>query len=119
MEKHIIKECSIHGKVSHFKRPDTKTSYRCTKCATDSVIKRRKELIEKAKAYKGNCCQKCGYNKCDSALEFHHIDPSTKLFGISQDGSTRSWIRIKSEVDKCVLVCANCHREIHEGLIDC
>ena len=69
--------------------------------------------------YKGGKCQCCGYNRCLGALEFHHIDPSSKDFGISSKGYTRSWDKVKSELDKCVLVCANCHREIHEGITEC
>ncbi len=54
----------------------------------------------------------CGYNKCLSALEFHHIDPLKKDFNISQFRTT-SFESIKKELDKCDLLCANCHREIH------
>jgi hypothetical protein len=70
-------------------------------------------------AYKGSKCQCCGYNKHVGALEFHHIDPSKKDFGISAKGYTRSWENVRKELDKCVLVCANCHREIHAGITDC
>lgn len=67
--------------------------------------------------YKRNKCCICGYNKCKSALEFHHLDPKQKDFGISAKGYTRSWEKIKEELDKCIMVCANCHREIHDGLV--
>jgi len=71
---------------------------------------------EQALEYMGNCCKKCGYDKCKSALEFHHLDETKKDFGISQDGNTRTWDQVKKELDKCVLLCANCHREIHARL---
>ena len=64
--------------------------------------------------YKGGACERCGYNRCPEALEFHHLDESTKDFQIS--GTTRSWDKMKAEADKCILVCANCHREIHSGM---
>ena len=67
--------------------------------------------------YKGGKCECCGYDKCVSALEFHHLDSSTKEFGIGQKGYTRSWDKNKEELDKCILVCANCHIEIHCGLV--
>ena len=70
----------------------------------------KKRLIE----YKGGKCQICGYNKCQDALEFHHLDPSKKDYNVS--GGTKSFNTLKSEVDKCILVCANCHREIHSGI---
>ena len=65
--------------------------------------------------YKGGKCQVCGYNRCINALEFHHINPKEKDFTIS--GGTKSFNTLKLEVDKCILVCSNCHREIHAGLI--
>ena len=72
----------------------------------------------KAKAieYKGGKCIVCGYNKTPRALHFHHLDPSQKDFGIS--GSTKSFEKLKPELDKCVLLCANCHSEVHDGLIN-
>ena len=70
----------------------------------------------KAIEYKGGKCVICGYNKSVRALQFHHVDPSQKDFGIS--GSTKSFEKLKPELDKCVLVCANCHAEIHDKLIN-
>ena len=70
-----------------------------------------------AVAYKGGKCVFCGYKKTIAALDFHHVDEKTKDFGLSQRGLTRSWKRIKKELDKCILVCANCHREIHSGVL--
>ena len=60
----------------------------------------------------------CGYTRCVRALKFHHLDPTGKEFSISAAGFTRSWEKVKAELDKCVLVCGNHHDEIHEGLID-
>lgn len=79
-----------------------------------SVDKRRKKLKILAIEYKGGKCEKCGYDKCKAALEFHHLDPNEKDFGIASKGYTRSWEAVKKELDKCIMVCANCHREIHE-----
>jgi DNA-binding CsgD family transcriptional regulator len=76
----------------------------------------RQRRKEKAIEYKGGKCIACGYNKCIRALNFHHLDPNEKDFGISS-GNTRSWEKTKIELDKCILVCSNCHAEIHEGLI--
>ena len=55
-------------------------------------------------------------NKSIRALQFHHLDPTQKDFGIS--GTTKSFEKLKPELDKCVLLCANCHGEVHEGLLD-
>ncbi len=78
-----------------------------------AVRKRRKKVRQMAIEYKGGKCQTCGYSKCIEALEFHHADSSEKDFSISEKGYTRSWKRVREELDKCILVCANCHREIH------
>ena len=81
-----------------------------------AVAKRRKKIRDMAVARKGGKCQCCGYDRCPGALEFHHPDPTNKDFGISMDGMTRSWNRVRKEIEKCVLICANCHREIHAGI---
>jgi hypothetical protein len=56
---------------------------------------------------------RCGYDRCLEALEFHHIASGEKDFGISARGHSRSWEKTRQELDKCILLCANCHREIH------
>ncbi|MDP2924154.1 MAG: hypothetical protein Q8O30_10625 [Candidatus Omnitrophota bacterium] len=81
-----------------------------------AVHKRRKKIRTMAVECKGGKCEKCGYDKCIDALEFHHRDHNAKDFSISKKGYTRSWQRVKEEIDKCMLVCANCHREIHTQL---
>lgn len=81
-----------------------------------AVSQRRKKLREMARDYKGGKCIVCGYNKCRRALSFHHLNPKEKDFDLSSRGLTRSWERIKKEIDKCVLLRANCHMEIHDGV---
>jgi biotin operon repressor len=82
-----------------------------------AVQRRRLKIKGMAVEYKGGKCKCCGYSKYQGALEFHHLDPSEKDFNFSQKGHCRSWEKVKIELDKCILVCANCHREIHAGLI--
>lgn len=77
--------------------------------------KYRNTIKQRLVEYKGGKCQICGYNRCINALEFHHLNPKEKDFTIS--GGTKSFDSLKPEVDKCILVCSNCHREIHAGLI--
>ena len=93
---------------------------RDTRCYADrrqyliaAVHKRRKKIRQMAIEYKGGACKHCGYDRCIDALEFHHTNSSKKDFSISRKGHTRSWSRVKEELDKCILLCANCHREIH------
>jgi hypothetical protein len=112
----IEKECSKHGMATFYLT--TSGRYLCRRCNIDKVKKRRKIVKILSIEYKGGACSKCGYNKCLSALEFHHIDPTQKDFSPSDTGQTRSWEIVKAELDKCILVCSNCHREIHDQLLN-
>ena len=82
----------------------------------EAVRKRRKKIRQLSIEYKGGKCQICGYGKCAEAMEFHHKDSSLKDFGISQKGYTRGWDKVRKELDKCQMLCANCHREIHSKM---
>lgn len=83
----------------------------------EAVTIKRRAIKKLLLAHGGNKCQKCGYDKCIRALEFHHLDPNEKDFGISKI-LTRSISSLKSEVDKCVLLCSNCHAEEHQRLYE-
>ena len=65
----------------------------------------------------GEKCACCGYNRCKQALELHHLDPSQKDFTIGGN-TNRAWETVCKELPKTIMVCANCHREIHNGIID-
>lgn len=82
-----------------------------------AVAKRRKRVKQMAIERMGGRCQICGYCRCENALDFHHKDESLKKFGISDKGYTRSWKAVRQEVDKCYLLCSNCHREAHAGVL--
>ena len=77
----------------------------------ERVCATRRKNMATLKAEAGNKCSKCGYDKCTAALEFHHLDPSQKENGVI--GSTASLKKQREEAAKCVLLCANCHRETH------
>jgi uncharacterized CHY-type Zn-finger protein len=74
-------------------------------------FKRRKK--EEAIAVFGGKCQLCGYDKCMGALDFHHLDPAKKKINLGLAIIQWSWEKVKPELDKCILLCANCHRELH------
>jgi hypothetical protein len=78
----------------------------------------RRELKQKAVNYKGGACESCGYNRNLNSLSFHHRDPTQKDFGISRLITRLSWCQIEEEIDKCALLCLNCHSDVHSGLID-
>lgn len=74
---------------------------------------RRKKIKLLAIMRLGGKCEKCGYHKSRKALDFHHKVPAEKEFSISHI-TNRRWSRVRDEIDKCLLVCANCHRELHD-----
>lgn len=74
----------------------------------------KRRLVE----FAGGKCVICGYNKSISALDFHHKNPEEKLFGIAVGSKLKfSYQKLLEETKKCVLVCSNCHHEIHDGII--
>ena len=111
-----LRECKKHGLTPYVLTSERK--WKCKKCRTEAVQRRRDKIKELAVQYKGGKCCICGYNKYVGALEFHHLDPNQKDFNIGAKGYTRSFNKVKEELDKCICVCANCHRETHAGLID-
>jgi hypothetical protein len=80
------------------------------------VKTRRAKLKEFAVQYKGGKCIICSYDKCHRSMGFHHLDPTKKDFGISTKSFHRSKAALILELDKCVLLCANCHGEVHDGI---
>lgn len=106
-----------------------KTMYCCDACRQKYQYDKRKQNGEnpylqqkerginkkiKAVLSLGGKCTSCGYNKNLAALEFHHIDPSTKEFALDlRVFSNLSDVKLNIELEKCVLLCANCHREVH------
>ena len=103
--------CSICGRNYIYSRAKGGTKNKCNACLTNN---RRYKIKIKSLEYKGNKCQICGYDKCIQSLCFHHL--YDKDFIIS-GSHCRKWETIQMELDKCILVCANCHGEIHFGLI--
>lgn len=106
----IRKICSIHGMTFHM--ISTNGRIRCKKCRTEQVTKTRQNNKLKLVKKFGGKCKLCGYSKCINALVFHHKDPTKKKFSISSD--IRSYVKLSKEAEKCILICANCHAELHE-----
>jgi transposase len=106
--------CRRHGLVAF--RLEGRGYYRCTRCRQDYVTQWRRKVKRVLVAEAGGCCVLCGYDRCAAALEFHHVDPTAKAFGLSDDGVARSLDRARAEAAKCVLLCANCHVEVERGV---
>lgn len=96
--------------------PDKRTYADRADYLKKAVAKRRKRIRALAVSALGGKCIMCGYIRSVAALDIHHRDSSRKSFGVSEDGCTRSWERVQKEIADCVLICANCHREIHAGV---
>ena len=76
----------------------------------------RKRKSTRMRAAFGGCCGICGYDRCEAALAFHHLDPTAKNFRLAATSvRAMSWARIVDELRKCVLLCHNCHMEIEYG----
>ena len=110
MDKIKMKVCKKHGFTEYVYTSEKR--YRCKKCMTDCINEKRRKLKRELVEYKGGKCEICGYNDCIAALEFHHLNPDEKDFGIG-NGNIKSLERLKKEADKCILVCNRCHEEIH------
>ena len=106
----------------HKVRYHTDATYKFLCNQRSKASKKKSRQIKKKKTIDlfGGKCQICFYDKCQNALNFHHINPSTKCFEIS-DAFFRLNIpekELQEELKKCILVCANCHNEIHAGVIE-
>ena len=93
-------------------RPNGNNRRRCNSC---TVNWRRASVKQRARDLKGGKCERCGYSRCQDALHFHHIDESKKRFGIASAAGFRPWEEIAEELEICILVCSNCHAEIHSA----
>lgn len=113
MLEHKEMECKKHGLGKHYK--STKYHWKCQKCNVEYVTELRRRNKLKLINMFGGKCVKCNYDRCPGALDFHHIEPEHKDFGIGRNG-TRSFKKLVEEAKKCILVCCRCHREIHEGM---
>lgn len=95
---------------------DYKKGHTTTHCNSCTVNGRREKVKQRCIDYKGGCCQECGYKKSKRALCFHHLDSSEKELEINASMAARSWLVLQAELDKCVLLCSNCHMEAHDEI---
>lgn len=85
---------------------------------SEGVIRWRQRVKQKLVAAFGGACAICGYDRCSQALDFHHLDPGEKDFAITGRGIPRAWKKVLDEAEKCVMLCKNCHTEVHAGLLE-
>lgn len=117
-ELHNCASCGREDLYEH-EFPKRKGEYiikKCLSCIAKERREKRRKFKQECVDYKGGACMVCGYKTCLDALEFHHLDPKEKDFMVSEVTHT-SLERVKDELDKCVLLCSNHHREIHAGIL--
>lgn len=115
----VCSSCKVELPVSAFYsngyQPNGKKKYKskCKQCQTIQDENRKEDIV--LKVVGSYSCKICGYSRCAQALEFHHVDPKIKEHQIANLNTHKEDTIIK-ELEKCILVCANCHREIHYGM---
>jgi hypothetical protein len=82
----------------------------------DPVVLHRRRRKLRAIAYMGSRCNSCGRDGPAALFEFQHRNASEKDFGLSESGIPHRWDKTVAGLDKCVMLCANCHREVHAGV---
>lgn len=112
----VVAFCPVHGSTQLVPRPGG--GFRCLRCRNDAVLARRRRVKAILVADAGGACALCGYDRTTAALQFHHVDPAAKSFGIAGAGMARSLARARAEAAKCVLLCANCHAEVEVGALE-
>lgn len=117
METKVCTKCNKELPISDFNWRNKKKNSRrseCKYCHTKymkDIYKSKKEIVSKIKSQMK--CQKCGENK-DYMLDFHHLDPKEKENTVGRMTSNNYRIdKVLDEIKKCIVFCANCHREFH------
>jgi transposase len=108
--------CPKHGLTGFYARPDG--GFRCGRCSSIAVSERRRNVKRLLVSEAGGKCRICGFAEHPAALQFHHLDPTTKEFNLGLQGLTRSIDRMRSEAEKCLLLCANCHALVEAGVLE-
>ena len=106
------KFCKHHGLTKYILNSQKK--WVCIKCRVKHTVEARKRKKQKAVDLLGGKCSNCGYDKCLDALDFHHLDPTKK--DPKSFEKNVAWSILKEEIKKCILLCSNCHRELHAGI---
>ena len=118
MKTKICPHCKIEKSIDFFykRRNNKDCAPYCKECTSIQTLQRQRKLKLDCINYKGGKCLSCNYNKYQGALEFHHLDPNEKDFSLSKVKHT-TFNKVKKELDKCILLCSNCHKEIHANFI--
>ena len=87
--------------------------------SSEAVKRWRKNTKDRMVKSMGGCCQICGYNRSQKALEFHHINPNEKEFSFGKLRANPQGVNtLIEELKKCIMLCSNCHKEVHYNGLD-
>jgi hypothetical protein len=106
-------KCKVCGRGYAYCRRKGHITDKCNSCLVNG---RREEVKRRAVDLMGGACVLCGYDKCLRSLDFHHVDSSKKEFNINAATAVLSWTRLEAELNKCRLLCKNCHGEVEEAI---
>jgi hypothetical protein len=106
--------CKLCGRIFTYNR--IHKGHHKTQCNSCSSNTKKKLMKQKIIDYLGGKCVNCGYNKCNQALDIHHKNPNEKNYDVASNYH-KTWENLVKEIDKCILLCFNCHRELHANLI--
>jgi len=137
METKVCSACKVNKSLSEYnkyKRSKDGLDYRCKLCQRNSnkswvennwerklaqQTDRRSQLLTQLREFKRTAGCRCCPETEPVCLELHHLDPNEKEIDPSSMVSQGwSWERMKSEIDKCVVLCSNCHKKVHAGLLE-
>jgi hypothetical protein len=117
MSQYEQRLCKTHGETKHrleIQKDGKYRYFRCIECDSEKKTSKRRARRQTIIDRFGGKCSVCGYDRCGWSLHFHHLDPTLKSFTLSS-----KWWReeeVDLEVEKCVLLCANCHYEVESGI---
>ena len=109
--KYLCRTCGTDDATLFY----AKTKYYCKSCWNKQTYQSARDKLDLLISERGGACECCGYNKCFEALHWHHIDPSEKEFSIGKHRGSNIE-KLRQEVSKCQLLCANCHAETHVAM---
>lgn len=111
MSAYQCRTCGVEGSEHFYKN----AKYQCKACWNARTAKTGKDKLKQLRDERGGRCERCGYDRCDAALQWHHLDPTQKEFSIGKRRGL-DLEQLRAETSKCQLLCANCHSEVHSGL---
>lgn len=117
MSTKICSKCGVEKDATLFHVDKSKSDNRNPWCKRCNAIRKREQARSRRRAIlalAGDACCRCGYSEFPAALDFHHVSDD-KEHTVSRLAHQGKWGDVVAEAEKCILLCANCHRGLHSG----